>query len=74
MTEDSEGLLEMSVTDAIRKARRKRMLEKTGKRVRLGMMRHLYVVLDLSESMSMQVSGNVTGRDRTRKGCRLVRR
>ncbi len=55
LTEDADGMLEVSVADAIRKARRKRMLEKTGKRVRLGMMRHLYVVLDMSECMNMQV-------------------
>lgn len=30
------------------------MLDKTGRRVRLGMMRHLYVVLDMSECMSGQ--------------------
>ena len=48
--------MELSVSEAIRKARRKRMMDKTGRRVRLGMMRHLYVVLDLSECMSMQVS------------------
>ncbi len=54
LSEDADGLLEVSVSEAIRRARRKRMLDKTGRRVRLGMMRHLYVVLDLSECMSAQ--------------------
>ncbi len=59
LTEDADGLIEMSVSDLIQRARRKRMLDKTNRKVRLGMMRHVYVVLDLSESMNMQVRVNL---------------
>nr|ACO15623.1 General transcription factor IIH subunit 2 [Caligus clemensi] len=51
--EDGDGLIRFSVQDIIDKARRKRLAEKTGK-VRLGMMRYLYVILDGSESMQLQ--------------------
>lgn len=51
--EDDHGLLEASVADIIHNAKRKRQLErKQGSR--LGMMRHLYVILDASESMTNQ--------------------
>jgi len=53
LQEDQDGLLEFSVKDIIEKARRKRLLERQGKS-KLGMMRHLYVVLDMSESMKSQ--------------------
>jgi transcription initiation factor TFIIH subunit 2 len=46
-------MLETSVADIIHKAKRKRQLErKEGSR--LGMMRHLYIILDCSESMTNQ--------------------
>ena len=46
-------MLEASVADIIHKAKRKRLLErKEGSR--LGMMRHLYLILDCSESMTNQ--------------------
>ncbi|KAH7960073.1 hypothetical protein HPB49_016743 [Dermacentor silvarum] len=48
--EDESGLLQPSVLDFVHRAKRKQMLAK--KNVRLGMMRHLYVVVDFSESMS----------------------
>lgn len=51
--EDDHGLLEASVADIIHNAKRKRQLEKK-QGARLGMMRHLYVILDASESMSNQ--------------------
>lgn len=51
--EDESGGLEASVADIIHKAKRKRQLEKTGT-ARLGMMRHLFIVLDGSEAMSIQ--------------------
>ncbi|CAG0880625.1 unnamed protein product, partial [Darwinula stevensoni] len=49
--EDVEGLIETSVMDIIQRARRKRMLDRQGN-IRLGMMRHLYLILDLSETMN----------------------
>ena len=42
----------MNMQDIIEKARRKRLAERQGKN-KLGMMRHLYLVLDMSESMKM---------------------
>lgn len=51
--EDDHGLLEASVADIIHNAKRKRQLERK-QGARLGMMRHLYVILDASESMSNQ--------------------
>ncbi|XP_059478483.1 general transcription factor IIH subunit 2 [Neocloeon triangulifer] len=51
--EDDEGLLDASVAEIIQKAKRKRMLEKKNN-ARLGMMRHLYVIIDMSECMSDQ--------------------
>lgn len=46
-------MLEASVADIIYKAKRKRLLErKDGSR--LGMMRHLFIILDCSESMTNQ--------------------
>jgi len=51
--EDDHGLLEASVADIIHNAKRKRQLDrKQGSK--LGMMRHLYIILDASESMSNQ--------------------
>ena len=51
--EDKDGMLEVSVQDIIQKARRKRLAARQGKS-KLGMMRHLYLILDLSESMNSQ--------------------
>ncbi|XP_063972325.1 general transcription factor IIH subunit 2 [Diachasmimorpha longicaudata] len=51
--EDDHGGLEASVADIIHKAKRKRQLEKTGN-TRLGMMRHLFIILDASEAMGTQ--------------------
>lgn len=51
--EDDHGLLEASVADIIHNAKRKRQLDKK-QGARLGMMRHLYIILDASESMSNQ--------------------
>uniref|UniRef100_A0A1B6EDD1 General transcription factor IIH subunit n=1 Tax=Clastoptera arizonana TaxID=38151 RepID=A0A1B6EDD1_9HEMI len=50
LQEDEDGLLETSVADIILRAKRKRQAERKG-HTRLGMMRHLYVVLDASEAM-----------------------
>ncbi|KAH9384945.1 hypothetical protein HPB48_026976 [Haemaphysalis longicornis] len=48
--EDESGLLQSSVLDFVHRAKRKQMLAK--KNVRLGMMRHLYIVVDFSEAMA----------------------
>ncbi|XP_060659701.1 general transcription factor IIH subunit 2 [Drosophila nasuta] len=50
--EDDDGMLDSAIADLIQKAKRKRQAEKT-KQNRLGMMRHLFIVLDCSESMSV---------------------
>lgn len=50
--EDDEGLVESAIMEIIQKAKRKRQLKKKGHR-RLGMMRHVYLVIDCSESMSI---------------------
>lgn len=50
--EDDDGLLDSAIADIIQKAKRKRQAEKT-KQNRLGMMRHMFIVLDCSESMSV---------------------
>lgn len=49
--EDDEGLVESAVAEIIQKAKRKRQMMKRGHR-RLGMMRHLNLIIDCSESMS----------------------
>ncbi|XP_066260937.1 general transcription factor IIH subunit 2 [Euwallacea similis] len=51
--EDDEGFLEASVADIILRAKRRRQTQKQGN-TKLGMMRHLYLILDCSESMSSQ--------------------
>ena len=51
--EDEEGLLEGSVAEIIQRAKRKRQSERRGN-TRLGMMRHLYLVVDNSDCMSNQ--------------------
>lgn len=50
--EDDDGLLDGAIADIIQKAKRKRQADKT-KQNRLGMMRHMFIVLDCSESMSV---------------------
>jgi len=51
--EDEEGLLEGSVAEIIQRAKRKHLSERRGN-TRLGMMRHLYLVVDNSDCMSNQ--------------------
>lgn len=50
--EDEDGLVEGAIADIILKAKRKRQAQKKG-HSRLGMMRHFYIIVDCSESMSM---------------------
>ena len=54
ITEDNSGLIETSVQEMIQKARRKRHLERAGVKSKLGMMRHLYIILDMSDTMKLQ--------------------
>jgi len=48
--EDDDGLLEASVAEIIQRAKRKRQAQRRPN-TRLGMMRHLYLIIDCSESM-----------------------
>lgn len=51
--EDADGLVASSVEDIIHRAKRRR-LENLPTHIRLGMMRHLFVILDMSKSMDDQ--------------------
>ncbi|KAK6174856.1 hypothetical protein SNE40_013424 [Patella caerulea] len=51
--EDESGSLQASIDDIIQKAKRRKMLEKIGN-IRLGMMRHLYLIVDMSDVMNDQ--------------------
>lgn len=50
--EDKDGLVTSSVEEIVHRARRRRLLDK--KNLKLGMMRHLYLIIDLSEAMMEQ--------------------
>lgn len=51
--EDDRGFLEPSVEEIIQKSKRARLVEKNAS-LKLGMMRHLFVIIDLSEAMGEQ--------------------
>lgn len=51
--EDDSGRLEASITEMIQRAKRRRLMEREAS-VRLGIMRHIFIVLDLSHPMTMQ--------------------
>lgn len=51
--EDDDGMLEASVAEIIQRAKRKRQAERRPN-TRLGMMRHLHIILDSSEAMTDQ--------------------
>ncbi|XP_067838862.1 general transcription factor IIH subunit 2 isoform X2 [Heptranchias perlo] len=53
LKEDESGSLKATVDDLLFKEKRKRVFEQHGQ-VRLGMMRHLYVIVDMSRSMEDQ--------------------
>lgn len=53
LKEDESGSLKATVDDLLFKEKRKRVFESHGQ-VRLGMMRHLYVIIDMSKSMEDQ--------------------
>ena len=42
--------------EMIQRARRKRMMEKSGAKIKLGMMRHLFIIIDMSQCMELQVN------------------
>lgn len=50
--EDDTGLIASSINDIIQKAKRKRQ-ELKQKGSRLGMMRHIYLIIDCSDAMSI---------------------
>lgn len=50
--EDDDGLVESAIAEIIQKAKRKRQSQKRGQS-RLGMMRHLFLLVDCSEAMSL---------------------
>ena len=52
--EDDDGLLESNVADLIARAKRKRAALKASGAIQLGMMRHLFVIVDASECMFLQ--------------------
>ena len=54
IVEDDGGRLEPSVTDMIRRARRRKLQERGEASVRLGIMRHLFVIADMSQAMAEQ--------------------
>ncbi|XP_060699882.1 general transcription factor IIH subunit 2 isoform X2 [Hemiscyllium ocellatum] len=53
LKEDETGSLKATIDDLLSKEKRKRVFEHHGQ-VRLGMMRHLYVIIDMSRSMEDQ--------------------
>jgi transcription initiation factor TFIIH subunit 2 len=53
LKEDASGSLQASVDDVVHKAKRRRLLDRP-LNIRLGMMRHLYIVLDISQAMEAQ--------------------
>lgn len=54
ITEDQDGLMEVSVQEMIQRAKRKRLLDKSGAKTKLGMMRHFFILLDMSQNMKNQ--------------------
>ncbi|XP_045161662.1 general transcription factor IIH subunit 2-like [Mercenaria mercenaria] len=53
LQEDDEGSLQPSINDMLHKAKRRKLLEKITN-VRLGMMRHMFIIIDMSVSMDDQ--------------------
>jgi len=54
ITEDNDGLMEVSVQELIQRAKRKRLLDKSEAKTKLGMMRHFFILLDMSQNMKTQ--------------------
>nr|KAG5710099.1 hypothetical protein BaRGS_030175 [Batillaria attramentaria] len=53
LVEDESGSLQASVSDIVHRAKRRQFLDKMGN-IRLGMMRHLFVIIDMSSAMADQ--------------------
>lgn len=51
--EDESGRLEPSVTEIIQRTKRRKLMDREAS-VRLGIMRHVYIILDYSQSMTEQ--------------------
>jgi len=54
LKEDEDGLLESNVAELIAKAKRKQAAFRGSGTIQLGMMRHLFIIIDSSECMSQQ--------------------
>jgi len=54
VTEDSSGRIEASVAELVAKNKRKRLASRCDEGVRLGIMRHVFFILDMSTSMTGQ--------------------
>ena len=54
ITEDQSGGIEISVQEMLQRARRKKLLEKSGNKTKLGMMRHIYIILGIPSQRPMQ--------------------
>ena len=54
ITEDNDGLIDSSVADLVARAKRKRAALRASGAIQLGMMRHLYLIIDASECMTLQ--------------------
>nr|CAG4637001.1 EOG090X05VA [Ceriodaphnia reticulata]SVE72927.1 EOG090X05VA [Ceriodaphnia reticulata] len=52
--EDDDGLLESNVAELVARAKRKRAALKASGAIQLGMMRHLFIIVDSSECMFLQ--------------------
>ena len=48
--------MEVSVQELIQRAKRKRLLDKSESKTKLGMMRHFFILLDMSQNMKTQAS------------------
>lgn len=53
LQEDAEGSLQPSIDEILHKAKKRKLLEKISN-IRLGMMRHMFIIVDMSASMEDQ--------------------
>ncbi|GBP01995.1 General transcription factor IIH subunit 2 [Eumeta japonica] len=67
--EDDDGLLDSAIAELIQKAKRKRQQQKTMQN-KLGMMRHMYLILDCSESILKKI--NLVGEPSLQNGLDLA--
>ena len=52
--EDDDGIIESNVAELVARAKRKRAEYRASGTIQLGMMRHLFVIIDASECMMLQ--------------------